>query len=122
MQTTQPVTLILWGYCAYPSSRFQNGPSTRFRERASSPLILCGFRFWERGSLPLTQDSYHHYPLPQFSIMAHRAEWKTGPDENPNILTTPRQPSLDFDIDDGCRSDVLQMVWSGALVNGGKFL
>ncbi|GBN47417.1 hypothetical protein AVEN_141413-1 [Araneus ventricosus] len=44
-------------------------------------------------------------------------EWKSGPEENPNISTTSSQFSSDFGIDDGFWNNGLQMVWSGALVN-----
>ncbi|GBO09810.1 hypothetical protein AVEN_155878-1 [Araneus ventricosus] len=59
-----------------------------------SPPKFCGSRFGEKGSLPL-------YPRPYFSFMAHRAEWKTRPDENPNISTTLCRFSSDVGTDDG---------------------
>ncbi|GBM21722.1 hypothetical protein AVEN_118258-1 [Araneus ventricosus] len=50
MRTTQSDTSI-----SYLSSRFQNGtPNPLSRESFTSPF--CGFRFCERGSLPLTHD------------------------------------------------------------------
>ncbi|GBN61001.1 hypothetical protein AVEN_141274-1 [Araneus ventricosus] len=56
-------------------------------------------------------------PWSYFSFMIHSAEWKTGPDENPNFSTTPLQFSSNFRIDDEFWSDAFQMAWNRLFVN-----
>ncbi|GBN06111.1 hypothetical protein AVEN_99796-1 [Araneus ventricosus] len=59
----------------------------RSLSRVSFSPPFCGFRFSERGSVPLTY---------RISYL-----WPSVPNENPNISTTPRQFCSDFSIDDG---------------------
>ncbi|GBM50129.1 hypothetical protein AVEN_63895-1 [Araneus ventricosus] len=57
MQTTQSVTSVSQGFCAYPSSHLESGtPIQLSRARFTPPPPFCGFRFWERGSQPLAYD------------------------------------------------------------------
>ncbi|GBO27954.1 hypothetical protein AVEN_182423-1 [Araneus ventricosus] len=66
-------------------------PPPAFPRDLHSPPPFCGFRFCERGSLPLSLA-----PHDRISVL-----WPSEPNENPNISTTPRHFSSDFDIVDG---------------------
>ncbi|GBM33458.1 hypothetical protein AVEN_55783-1 [Araneus ventricosus] len=52
-----------------------------------------------------------------FSFMTECAKWKTNDVGYPNFSAATIQFSSDIRTDDGFWSEVLQMVWSGSLVN-----
>ncbi|GBM35572.1 hypothetical protein AVEN_121029-1 [Araneus ventricosus] len=85
-----------------PPPAFRTGSQPRFPERASLLPPVCGLRFCERGSLPLTQDDISDL-------------WLSAPNGKRDRLKI--QFSSDCGIDDGFWNNGLQMVWSGALVN-----
>ncbi|GBM88699.1 hypothetical protein AVEN_203998-1 [Araneus ventricosus] len=99
------VTSISQGHCAYCSTfPLSTRPPPHFPERASLSPPFCGFRFCERGSLPLIHNHIQFYGL------VRRVESGTG--KNPNILTILCQFSSDFGIDDRFGDNGLQMVWN----------
>ncbi|GBO17395.1 hypothetical protein AVEN_181654-1 [Araneus ventricosus] len=100
MRTTQSVTRA--AVLTSPPA-FKTGPPVRFPERDSLP-------FPHFVVFALVREARSPYPRSYFSFMAQGAEFKTGQDEYPIILTTPRQFSSDFETDDGFWSDALRMV------------
>ncbi|GBL96236.1 hypothetical protein AVEN_118773-1 [Araneus ventricosus] len=86
------------------------GLPLRCLQRASLPIPhFVVFAFVKESRSPLTTIVFQFFGLV--------LRMGTGPDENPNISTSPCQFSSDFGIDEGVWSDGLQMVWNGALVN-----
>ncbi|GBM99397.1 hypothetical protein AVEN_31556-1 [Araneus ventricosus] len=114
MQTTQPITRILWGYCAYSSSRYENGTPIQLWKESLIALclrvyILCVFAF--------VRESRSPSPRTYFSFVAQHSKWISNEGGNPNFQITSRQSSSDFRLDDGFWSDATEFTLRSLIMN-----
>ncbi|GBN42612.1 hypothetical protein AVEN_48398-1 [Araneus ventricosus] len=106
MHTTQPVTLVLLGYCVYPSSRFQNCTAPLSRQSFTPPAPFCGFRYCERASLPLPHDRISVL-LP--SAPNRKRDWMKIQPSRPQCVNSHRILALTAGF------GPFHSIWSGAL-------